>query len=240
LNRAGIALIAAAFGIEGTAHQYGRVVLQGSRGFPAVTFDHFRHRARFTCRLCHVDVGFAMKKGATGITDATNRKGFHCGACHDGKIAFAACNGTELGPTCRRCHGSDDAAAARDHAALQLPRASFGEVDWQKAEEDGKVHPLDALEGVSMPRPPLKMDRDVSIESLGAWMTDVKFSHKKHAVWNGCEVCHPEIFPRTRAGSTRFTMFQIAEGESCGVCHGKVAFALAYCDRCHVKPVRFP
>ena len=113
-------------------------------------------------------------------------------------------------------------------------------MDWQQAEEQGKIHPLDMLEGVSVQRPALKMDRDVSIESHGAWMTDVKFSHKKHAVWNGCEVCHPEIFPRTKAGAAKFTMFQIVAGESCGVCHGKVAFALAYCERCHVKPVRFP
>ena len=233
-------LVAAAFGIEGPVHQHGRVVLQGRRSVPAVTFDHFRHRARFTCRLCHVDVGFAMKKGETGVTDATNRKGFHCGACHDGKQAFPACSEGALETACRRCHGGDDSAAAREYAALKLPRLSFGEVDWQKAEEEGKVHPADALPGVSMPRPPLKMDRDVSIESLGAWMTDVRFSHRKHAVWNGCEVCHPEIFPRTQAGAVRFTMFQIAEGESCGVCHGKVAFALAYCDKCHVKPVRFP
>ena len=242
-----VSTLLAAFGIDGPVHQYGQVVLQKSRTVPAVVFDHFRHRARFTCRLCHVDVGFAMARGETGITDVTNRKGFHCGACHNGKTLFkgksifAACGPTrDLEATCRLCHGGDDAATLRDYAALPLPRGSFGEVDWQQAEEEGKIHPLDMLEGVSVPRPALKMDRDVSIASHGAWMTDVKFSHKKHAVWNGCEVCHPEIFPSTKAGTTKFTMFQVAAGESCGVCHGKVAFPLAYCDRCHVKPVRFP
>ena len=245
-------VLATAFGIDGPVHRYGRVVLQSrttQARVPQVVFDHWSHRGRFTCRLCHVDVGFAMQASATGISAATNEKGFHCGACHNGRTAiegrpiFGSCAAAAdiRGGTCKRCHGHDDEAkSARDYAALKLPRASFGEVDWQKAEEQGQVHPLDVLEGVSMPRPPLKMDRDIEITTRGAWMTDVKFSHRKHAVWNGCEVCHPEIFPKTQAGAAKFTMFQIAAGEACGACHGKVAFALAYCDKCHAKPVRFP
>lgn len=236
---AALTLVATAFAIEGPVHEYGRVVFQKSRTTPPVVFDHFRHRARYTCRLCHVDVGFAMTAGATGVTAATNRKGFHCGACHDGKTAFPACAAGEVKDGCRRCHGRED-DAAKAYGALDLPRGAFGDFDWQRAEEEGKVHPVDAVAGVSIPRRALRMDRDVEIQSLGSWMTDVRFSHKKHAVWNGCEVCHPEIFPRTKAGEARFTMFDIAEGQSCGACHGKVAFALAYCDRCHVKPVRFP
>jgi hypothetical protein len=33
-------------------------------------------------------------------------------------------------------------------------------------------------------------------------------------------------------------MFQLSSGESCGVCHATVAFPMADCERCHVKPVR--
>jgi c(7)-type cytochrome triheme protein len=62
-------------------------------------------------------------------------------------------------------------------------------------------------------------------------MTDVLFSHRKHAVWNGCEVCHPEIFA---PGAQRYTMLEISAGEACGVCHGKVAFSLRECERCHL------
>jgi c(7)-type cytochrome triheme protein len=32
------------------------------------------------------------------------------------------------------------------------------------------------------------------------------------------------------------TMVGIAEGKWCGRCHGKVAFPLTDCQRCHVKP----
>lgn len=243
-------VLGAAFGINGPPHQYGQVVLDfGTRkaGVAAVAFDHWRHRARFTCRLCHVDVGFAMERGATHISAATNRDGFHCGACHngktefEGKAIFAACSGAPtLEASCRRCHGGGVEKSRDEHAALPLPRGSFGEVDWEQAEAQGKVRPLDALPGVSIPRRALKMDKDVHLEARAGWMTDVKFSHKKHAIWNGCEVCHPEIFPSTKAGPVKFTMFQIAEGQACGACHGKVAFPLAYCDRCHTKPVQFP
>jgi c(7)-type cytochrome triheme protein len=82
------------------------------------------------------------------------------------------------------------------------------------------------------------MDRDVPIESKATWMPDVLFSHKKHALWNGCEVCHPEIFPSTKRGTIKYSMFQIWDGQYCGVCHGKVAFPLRDCQRCHTKPVQ--
>jgi hypothetical protein len=58
------------------AYRYGLVQL-GNRAagarVPPVSFDHWSHRARFTCRLCHVDVGFAMAAGQTGISASTNR-----------------------------------------------------------------------------------------------------------------------------------------------------------------------
>jgi c(7)-type cytochrome triheme protein len=82
------------------------------------------------------------------------------------------------------------------------------------------------------------MDKEVALAAKAAWMTDVLFSHRKHAVWNGCEVCHPEIFPSTQRGEVHYSMFQITSGEYCGVCHDKVAFPLADCERCHLKPVR--
>ena len=67
--------------------EYGKVILDNhSKAGPgAVVFDHWLHRSKFTCRLCHVDIGFAMQADATGINASTNREGFHCGACHDGK-----------------------------------------------------------------------------------------------------------------------------------------------------------
>jgi len=258
VRRAAVALLAlACLGMKVPPPQdYGRVVLDNfsrKAGMDPVRFDHFTHRSRFTCRLCHVDVGFAMAVGATKVSAATNESGFHCGACHDGKrviggkAVFASC--TAIKPasgtgTCERCHHRDDAVARREAYyafAADLPRARVGGgVDWEVAEASGQIRPADHVEGLTLPRRRLEMDRDVALDSRGSWMSNVVFSHKKHAVWNGCEVCHPEIFPQTQRDAMKFTMIEIGNGLYCGVCHDKVAFPLADCDRCHTESMTGP
>ena len=78
-----------------------------------VVFQHWIHRSMFTCRVCHVDVGFGMKAGATGIKAIDNERGYYCGACHngkkvvDGKTVFQACSTKatyEDQKRCDRCH----------------------------------------------------------------------------------------------------------------------------------------
>jgi len=254
---AALLLLAGAMAARGMevvpAHRYGLVQL-GSRAagarIPPVSFDHWSHRARFTCRLCHVDVGFAMSAGQTGISAETNRSGYHCGACHNGKTAvagrviFPSCSAgldVDESPSCRRCHATRDPDRRRkeyEAFAEKLPRKGrSGAVDWEEAESKGLIRPADHVEGVSIRRAPLKMDKEIAIESSG-WMTDVIFSHRKHSAWNGCEVCHPEIYPSTKSGTKKTTMLEISSGRSCGTCHISVAFPLADCERCHVKPVR--
>jgi c(7)-type cytochrome triheme protein len=251
----GLAAASLAMGRGADPPEYGRVVLGSAArkaGVPAVGFDHWRHRGLFTCRLCHVDVGFAMAAGATGVTAATNRSGFHCGACHDGKRlhqgkpVFPACaEGGKLdapGAECRRCHAGSGGAARRaeefERLTADLPRDRLGQVDWERAEARRQVRPVDQLAGLSIARKPLEMKKEVAIASRAAWMDDILFSHPKHSVWNGCEVCHPEIFPSTRSGQARYSMLQISSGEYCGVCHGRVAFPLGDCERCHKRSVR--
>ncbi len=232
--------------------RYGMVVIDNfhRKGTVPVIFDHWLHRSKFTCRLCHVDIGFAMEADATKISASSNMKGFHCGACHngtrlfEGRKIFASCaqNFTrEEEARCERCH-SLGKNVKRDYEFNtfigRMPRKGLGNgVDWEEAENRGFIKPVDFLEGISIKRTPLKMDKDVSIESRSGWMSDVLFSHKKHARWNGCEVCHPEIFPSTKKGTIRYSMLQISAGEYCGVCHDKVAFPIIDCQRCHTKPV---
>jgi c(7)-type cytochrome triheme protein len=233
--------------------EFGRVILERSAQkakVPPVAFDHWRHRARFTCRLCHVDVGFAMRAGTSEITAASNRDGYHCGACHDGqrkirgKLMFASCDPErriEPGTDCVRCHRRADGNRSRkeyETFTQGLPRSWSGLVDWEKAEADGLIRPADYLEGVSIKRDAIKNRKEITIASKAEWMTNVRFSHPKHAVWNGCEVCHPDIFPNAGGQERRYTMFSINSGEACGACHDKVAFPLAECERCHVKPVQ--
>jgi len=231
----------------------GRVVLNNfSRraGMEPVVFDHWLHRASFTCRLCHVDIGFAMEAGETRINAELNTSGFYCGACHDGKrtidqkTIFAACAkefSEEEKKRCDRCHSQNKKGVRKiefEAFAAKLPRSLENIIDWEKAEDEKIIKPIDFLEGVSVQRDALKAQADFSIESQATWASDVIFSHKKHSIWNGCGLCHPAIYASTKAGTVKYSMFQIFEGESCGVCHNKVAFSLFICQKCHRNPVQ--
>src|SRR5512146_645928 len=93
-------------------YEFGRVVINNfseKAGFAPVVFDHWLHRAKFTCRLCHVDIAFAMKAGTTGITASDNMNGLYCGSCHNGKMAqdgkriFESCSTTSPKEEMKKC-----------------------------------------------------------------------------------------------------------------------------------------
>jgi c(7)-type cytochrome triheme protein len=224
---------------------YGKVILDNHSSTPGpgpVVFDHWLHRAKFTCRLCHVDIGFAMQANATGINASTNRQGFHCGACHDGKRLFegnpifAACSGDARGKECERCHSLGKRGVREyDYTAFtaKLPKGSFYGIDWMAAESKGEIKPTDFLEGISVKRARIQTREDFSIRASLSWVHPIVFSHEKHSTWNGCELCHPEIFHTARKETVEFSMFLNLEGRYCGACHGKVAFPLNNCSACH-------
>lgn len=230
----------------------GKVVLDTTSkkaGMAPVVFDHWLHRATFTCRVCHIDIGFAMEKEATGITADLNMQGLYCGSCHNGKrtigekVIFASCAEKVTGEEkkrCTRCH-SKGTKGKREYEfekfAKKFPRLPDGSIDWEKAEDKGIIKPIDFLPGISFHRDPLKSQEDFSIE-VTSWASNVIFSHKKHAVWNGCELCHPQIFPSAKKGTVQYSMFQIMRGEYCGICHLKVAFSVWLCNKCHTNPPR--
>jgi c(7)-type cytochrome triheme protein len=216
-----------------------------------VVFDHWLHRAKFTCRLCHVDIGFAMKTGATGIKAADNERGYYCGACHNGKTmsgnetVFDACAKTAVPgekARCVRCHSLGKNGKPKydfNDFTERLPRGRFGNgIDWEKAEEQGLIKPVDFLENVSIKRQPISAQKDFALGAKMEGMPDIIFSHKKHTVWNGCELCHPEIFVGVKKGTTKYSMAEIFEGKYCGVCHVSVAFPQIDCQRCHTRPVQ--
>jgi len=229
-------------------YEYGRVELNNfsqKAGIAPVVFDHWLHRAKFTCRLCHVDIGFAMKAGATGINAKDNMQGYYCGACHNGKTAFASCTAGTMRQSsnkCDRCHSLGKQVTKQyDFRSFTqgLPRGRFGNgIDWEQAEETGKITPVDYLAGVSIQREPLAVQKDFDLSAKVEGMPDIIFSHKKHTIWNGCEVCHPEIFIGVKKGNTQYSMTDIYDGRYCGVCHNNVAFPLLDCQRCHTKRVQ--
>lgn len=236
------------------AADYGNVVMNNyseKTGMAPVVFQHWLHRARFTCRLCHVDIGFGMKAGTTNVRASDNMKGYYCGTCHNSNRSFKgiekmfeACSKNltaENGKRCDRCHSLGKSVKREYDLAeftAKFPKERFGNgINWEQAEEMGLIKPLDFLDGVSIKRPALTIQKDFSLDAKVEGMPSIIFSHKKHTVWNGCEVCHPEIFIGVKKGSTKYSMIEIFDGKYCGVCHGKVAFPTLDCQRCHSKPV---
>ncbi|KPK25753.1 MAG: class III cytochrome C [Desulfobacterales bacterium SG8_35_2] len=229
-------------------YEYGEVVInnysKGTQVSPVV-FDHWLHRAKFTCRLCHVDIGFAMKAGETDIRAADNINGYYCGSCHNGKTAFFSCNNDysiKHSDTCDRCHSFGKAVVKKynfNEFVKEWPRERFGNgLDWEKAEQQGMISPVDFLEGVSIKREKLTDQNDFELGAKYEGMPDIIFSHQKHTVWNGCELCHPEIFIGIKKGLTKYSMEDIFAGKYCGVCHSSVAFPLLDCQRCHTEKIQ--
>lgn len=228
------------------AHEYGNVVmnnLSDKNNIAPVVFNHWLHRALYTCRLCHVDLAFAMQANGTAVKEDDNRKGFYCGACHNEKEAFGWIGRTQDGAEvkkCDRCHSYGKKVVFEKEFykfTANFPRERFGNgIDWEKAENEGKLKLKDYIEGISMKRKPLAIPQDTQVKSQISDMPDIIFSHKKHAVWSGCELCHPDIFG-VKKGGTVYNMEEIFNGKYCGVCHDKVAFPNIDCQRCHTKAV---
>ena len=228
-------------------HEYANVVINNvseKNNIAPVVFNHWLHRAQYSCRVCHVDLKFSLKANGSGITEGANNKGLFCGACHNGKEAFAPEEkGKSAGDSkknCDRCHSYGKKVTFEKkfyEYTKDLPRARFGNgVNWMKAEEDKILTLKDEIKGVSAKRSGKDIPGDEELLPKEQTMPHIIFSHKKHAVWNGCVLCHPSPFEE-KAGATKFTMEQIFRGKYCGTCHGKVSFPTLDCQRCHAKPI---
>ncbi|KAA0890405.1 c(7)-type cytochrome triheme domain-containing protein [Oryzomonas rubra] len=222
---------------NGPFWKYGTLVMRRrtkKAGMAPVVFAHWSHRARYTCRVCHLDLGFSMRAGDTGISRAQYTAGKYCGACHDGVTAFGVQDGEPS--LCARCHMKDTQAleASFETFAAPLPIAGFGNgIDWAGALKSGRVSPRNSLSfaAPSMPLPeklhlPMKL-------STAAPRSDVTFSHEDHFSELDCSSCHPDIFNIKKKGTVDFSMDKNIFGNYCGACHMRVAFPMNDCKRCH-------
>lgn len=114
----------------------------------------------------------------------------------------------------------------------KLPRDGDGnQVDWVKALEQGFIKPYVNMRSDTRIK---VLDLDVLRRNTGE-MDMVLFPHKQHTEWLDCSNCHEWLF-KSKAGATKFGMFDILNGDYCGRCHGAVAFPLTECKRCHSVP----
>lgn len=238
--------------------EYGNVIMNNfsvNKNIAAVVFKHWLHRAKYTCRVCHLDIGFAMEVNETRVTGDDIRNGEYCGACHNGKIAFASAARNEQGfKNCYRCHSyGEDKKPEIDFdeyvAKLKLPEAKYGNrINWEAAEEEGFIKLKDEVPGKTFkdkPKDPNRPENKMKIpedkelfpkdehgDKVKGVIDNIIFSHKKHTAWNSCEVCHPDLFI-PKIGKNKYTMVDLFAGKYCGLCHDKVAFPNIDCWRCH-------
>ena len=230
--------------------EYGNVILYNrirAQSESPVVFKHWLHRSKYTCRLCHVDVGFSMEEGRTGISCEDIKEGLYCGSCHNGNESFSRdgvskINGVEV-KNCDRCHSFGKNVPEKHEfqkfKQIFKPERFGNGLDWLRAEKYGRIKLKDFLPGVSIAREKLNDPKDSLIlprvheKNL---MPGIIFSHEKHAVWSGCELCHPEIFEVNKSEEA-FSMQDVFDGKFCGACHGTVAFPNIDCRRCHTKEV---
>lgn len=176
-----------------------------------VVFRHGPHVgfARGQCTACHPQP-FKILQPAGRTNHAEMNAGRSCGACHNGRMAFA----TAAPDACRRCHAPPPAAKA---PAAPPPGR--------------KIPPRRAAAAP----PAAAVPGDVALRKGAASPAAVTFRHAAHARV-GCDRCHPGPFAM-KAGGTPLDKAAMLQGKSCGACHdGKQAFGMAdaaQCARCH-------
>ncbi|WP_371374246.1 c(7)-type cytochrome triheme domain-containing protein [Thalassotalea aquiviva] len=113
---------------------------------------------------------------------------------------------------------------------------SGNRVDWVKSLDKGLIIPRWDKEDAN--KQPFVMDLNIVREVKGS-MPNVVYPHKQHTEWLDCSNCHPDIFI-PKKGANQISMASILMGEKCGVCHGKVAFPVSDCRKCHSQNKKKP
>ena len=211
--------------------QYGNILIDRSSTKSdqlSVTFSHWSHRSKYTCRVCHLELGFEMKTNATEITEEKNKKGEYCGACHNGSIAFG-----HTKENCMKCHnGNIRYGEEKFGELLSLPPAIYGNrVDWTESVLRGLLKPVQTLYPERIGT--YLYNKTLILEPEWANFASAVFPHEAHNFWLDCSNCHPDIFNIKKKTTKHFSMDYNNKGKFCGTCHLKVAFPLNNCKRCH-------
>ena len=96
--------------------EYGDVIMNNyseAAGEKPVVFPHWFHRIRYTCKVCHADLGFEFKAGAGEIKMIDLEEGLFCGECHNGEITWGS-------KECDLCHsGKANMGTHTERSSLQ-------------------------------------------------------------------------------------------------------------------------
>lgn len=195
-----------------------------------VFFSHWSHRMKYACRVCHLELEFEFAVNATPVTEEDNINGMYCGACHNGKEAFA-----HTKDNCDKCHSGTLVVGKEKFAELtkNMPRTPFGnQVDWVLASSLGMIKPRYVLYQESE-KTDMNFRNRLELQAEWNFVPPAYFPHDVHIQLLDCGNCHPDIFNIKKKTTPHFEMDYILEKKFCGVCHLKIAFPLNDCKRCH-------
>lgn len=102
--------------------EYGNVVINNysdAAGVRPVVFPHWFHRIRFSCKVCHGDLGFKFQAGGNRINMVQIIDGEYCGSCHNGDIAWGVEN-------CSLCHSGKPGTRTQVHESTIQKLAAPG------------------------------------------------------------------------------------------------------------------
>ncbi|MET0071213.1 MAG: c(7)-type cytochrome triheme domain-containing protein [Candidatus Thiodiazotropha sp.] len=95
--------------------EYGDVVINNystEAGINPVVFPHWFHRIRFTCKVCHHDLGIHFEAGDNNIKMLDIINGRYCGGCHNGDVAWGI-------DKCDLCHSGEKTMQTRGNIGAQ-------------------------------------------------------------------------------------------------------------------------
>ncbi|MBC8414546.1 MAG: hypothetical protein ISR96_11420 [Nitrospira sp.] len=229
-----------------SVEEYGNILINRTSSaskIKAVTFSHWLHRTRHTCRVCHTELKFELALNKTVITEKDNMEGRFCGACHNDNIAFGHSE-----ENCDKCHNGNISYGIEQYETLKhLPRAEYGNgINWVSAIQSGAIQPVNKLYNsldkealLSNEQMKRKMrekeilEKNMTIQPNWLFVPPAEISHAIHDKWLDCSNCHPAIFNEELNSTANLSMSKIINSEYCGVCHGKVSFPVDDCKSCH-------
>ncbi|WP_206485986.1 DUF1566 domain-containing protein [Thalassotalea sp. G2M2-11] len=111
-----------------------------------------------------------------------------------------------------------------------LPKDSSGHPDWAKALNQQLIEPR-SHKYADQAEQMIIWQQDIIYKDT-ATMPWVVFPHKTHTQWLSCKNCHEKLFSSSQ-NKANISMASIYMGNHCGACHGRVAFNVNTCERCH-------
>jgi len=116
-------------------------------------------------------------------------------------------------------------------ATNKFPHDQYSNVDWSKTNKDGFIQPKKSFDLKNIGSEVTFLQSELLYKNTddSDWVT---FGHKQHAEWLACNSCHRQ---NTSIDQPDFDaeLQKVHTGKQCGMCHGKVAFSLDNCTKCH-------